>query len=199
MYRLPETPDGSWRIPPDFLDKAAAYEFETTHSKPVQLEIASRLNLPAVCNVIGATWLDEHLSDHADTSQTRGFGSEIEEARAAQRAFLHRQGKLKEAGQKIDDKVLATLERRDLEDNAKALTQKLGKPFTQAPQSGRISGQYVERIDRPSGRYAVIERAKDFSLVPWREVMDRNLGKRISGMIRGRQISWTLTRGRGIE
>lgn len=191
--------DGSWRIPADFLNKAAAYEFETTSSKPVQLEMASRLNLPAMRNAIGATWLDEHLRDHADKTQTRGFGSEIEEARVARRAFLHRQGVLKEAGQKIDDKVLATLERRDLEDAAKALSQKLGKPFTHAPQSGRISGQYVERIDRASGRYAVIERAKDFSLVPWREVMDRNLGKQISGMIRGRQISWTLTRGRGIE
>ena len=79
------------------------------------------------------------------------------------------------------------------------LAHKHGKQFAQSPQSGRINGTYVERLDRPSGCYAFIERAKDFSLVLWRTVMDRSLGKQISSMIRGRQIAWTLTKGRRIE
>ncbi len=191
--------DGTWRIPPDFLDHAGAYEFETTRSKPVRMEMASRLDLEAMRTAIGATWLDEHLRDHGDNDRARGFGGEIEQARISRRAFLHREGIVKDAGEIITDKTLAALEKRDLEDAARIIAQKLGKEFTKAPQSGRISGTYVERLDRPSGRYGVIERAKDFSLVPWREVMDRNLGKQISGIIRGRQISWTLTKGRGIE
>lgn len=191
--------DGTWRIPPDFLDKAAAYEFETTRSKPVRMEMASRLDLGSMRTAIGATWLDEHLRDHNDNENARGFGGEIEQARAARRAFLHREGVLKDVSNSITDKTLKELEKRDLQDAAKTIAARLGKDYSPAPQSGRISGAYVERLDRPSGRYGVIERAKDFSLVPWREVMDRNIGKQISGMIRGRQISWTLTRGRGIS
>ena len=193
--------DGSWRIPPDFLDKAAAYEFEfeTTRSKPVRMEMASRLDLASMRTAIGATWLDEYLRDHGDNESARGFGGEIEQARIARRAFLHREGILKDAGEAVTDKILAALEKRDLEDAAKLVAQRLGKAFTQAPQSGRISGAYVERLDRPSGRYGVIERAKDFSLVPWREVMDRNLGKQISGIIHGRQISWTLGKTHNIS
>ncbi len=117
----------------------------------------------------------------------------------ARRAFLHREGVLKNATDRIDDKVLATLNRRDMEAAAKSVAQRLGKEFTHAPRSGRISGKYAERLDRPGGRYAVIERAKDFSLVPWREVMDRNLGKQISGAVRGNRISWTLSKNRGID
>ncbi|MEM7662928.1 MAG: DUF3363 domain-containing protein [Pseudomonadota bacterium] len=191
--------DGTWRIPPDFLDKAAAYEFETTRTKPVRLDMASRLDLGSMRSSIGATWLDEHLRDHSDNEGARGFSGEIEQARAARRAFLHREGVLKDVSDSITDKTLKELEKRDLQDAAKTIAARLGKDYSPAPLSGRISGKYVERLDRPSGRYGVIERAKDFSLVPWREVMDRNLGKQISGIIRGRQISWTLTRGRGIS
>jgi len=44
----------------------------------------------------------------------------------------------------------------------------------------------------------VIEKSKEFTLVPWRETMDRNLGKSVTGVIKGQTISWTLTKGRGI-
>ncbi|MGV6801874.1 MAG: DUF3363 domain-containing protein [bacterium] len=76
-----------------------------------------------------------------------------------------------------------------------------------AGEDGREADLYTDEksdldkavlIER-SERYGIIERSKDFSLEPWREVMNRNMGKKISGMVRGRQISWTLTRGRGIS
>lgn len=192
-------PDGSWRIPPDFLDKAGAYEFETTKSKPVRLDMASRLNLPAMQSALGATWLDEHLRDHGDNAGARGFGSDVEQARLARRQFLHQHGIITSPDAKIDETAMRSLEKRDLQDAAKTLAKELGKPYAPAPTSGRISGTYIRRVDRPSGPYGVIEKSKEFSLVPWREVMDRNIGKQFSGMIRGRNISWTLTRGRGIS
>ena len=117
----------------------------------------------------------------------------------ARRAFLHREGVLKNVTERIDDKVLATLNRRDMEAAVKSVAQRLGKEFTRAPRSGRISGKYVERLYRPGGRYAVIERPKDFSLVPSREVMDLNLGKQISGAVQGNRILWTLGKNRGID
>jgi len=64
-------------------------------------------------------------------------------------------------------------------------------------RKGHISGTYREAIMRPSGKYAVIEKSKEFTLVPWRETMDRNLGKSISGAVKGQTISWTLNKTRG--
>ena len=65
--------------------------------------------------------------------------------------------------------------------------------------TSRIEGTYREAITRPSGKYAIIERAKDFSLVPWRDVLERNRGKAVSGIMRGNTISWTLNTGREIS
>jgi hypothetical protein len=48
-----------------------------------------------------------------------------------------------------------------------------------------------------SGRFAVIEKAREFTLVPWRPVLERHLGKQASGIARGDSISWTLGRQRG--
>ena len=116
--------------------------------------------------VIGATWLDRHLRDHDNATAPRGFGAEIEEVRAIRRQFLSKQGFIPNQSSTITQNVLDKLEERDLQAAGKHLSEQLGKPYTPAPTSGKISGEYIQRLDRPSGRYAVIEKAKDFSLVP---------------------------------
>jgi Na+-translocating ferredoxin:NAD+ oxidoreductase RnfC subunit len=75
----------------------------------------------------------------------------------------------------------------------------MGKPYQAAPTSGRVKGIYAKALDRPSGKYAVIERAKDFTLVPWRDVLERQRGKSVTGLIRGKTISWTFGKGRGVS
>ncbi|PHS38835.1 MAG: hypothetical protein COA91_07320 [Robiginitomaculum sp.] len=62
-----------------------------------------------------------------------------------------------------------------------------------------IPGHYRTAITNPSGNYATIEPAKDFSLVPWRDVLKRNRSKAVSGILRGNTISWTRNKGRGIS
>jgi len=47
-----------------------------------------------------------------------------------------------------------------------------------------------------SGRQALIERSRDFVLVPWRPVMERHIGKGVSGIVRDGGISWTFGRQR---
>jgi hypothetical protein len=41
--------------------------------------------------------------------------------------------------------------------------------------------------------------SKEFSLVPWRPVLDRSLGKEVSGIARGDGISWTIGRSRDLS
>ena len=74
----------------------------------------------------------------------------------------------------------------------------MGKAYTVAPAKDRIEGIYRESIDCTSGRFAVIERAKDFSLVPWRDLLERNRGKAVSGLIPSDGVSWRLTKGHSI-
>lgn len=73
-----------------------------------------------------------------------------------------------------------------------------GYRYRRAPSTGRIDGVYKQHLDRPSGRFAIIERQNDFTLVPWRKVLERNRGLSVTGQMGKGQISWTLTKGRGI-
>jgi hypothetical protein len=47
-----------------------------------------------------------------------------------------------------------------------------------------------------SGRHALVERSRDFTLVPWRPVLERQLGKPVAGIMRDGGINWTLGRQR---
>jgi hypothetical protein len=61
----------------------------------------------------------------------------------------------------------------------------------------RVEGIYRRRLDLASGRFALIEKSREFTLIPWRPVLERALGKTASGIGRGDDISWTLGRKRG--
>jgi hypothetical protein len=67
------------------------------------------------------------------------------------------------------------------------------------PESGeRITGTYRQSVQLVSGKYALVERSREFTLVPWRPVIEKELGKQVSGLVRGNGISWELGRQRGL-
>lgn len=75
---------------------------------------------------------------------------------------------------------------------AEQLSGERGLRYTETEPGKWIEGVYRRRLDLVSGRFSVIERSRDFTLVPWRPVLERNLGKQVSGIIRGDTISWSL-------
>ena len=191
--------DGRWSLPPNYLARAAAHERSAALSRPVQIENRSSLRLAAMKSVIGATWLDEQLMEGHGSGGATGFGAEVERAKVARRQFLVKQGFLGSVSADVTQTVLDELTRKDLARVGRSLSDGLGKPYSLAPSSGRLRGTYRGAVDRPSGRFAIIERAKDFTLVPWREVLERAHGKSVSGIIRGKSISWRFGKGLGLS
>ena len=51
---------------------------------------------------------------------------------------------------------------------------------------------------RPSGRFAMIDDGLGFSLVPWRPVIENQIGRQIMGVMRGGDVSWQLGRAIGV-
>jgi Protein of unknown function (DUF3363) len=71
-----------------------------------------------------------------------------------------------------------------------------GKPFC-VPESGeQITGTYRRSVQLISGEYALAERSREFTLVPWPPVIEKEMGKQVSGLVRGDGISWELGRQR---
>ena len=93
--------------------------------------------------------------------------------------------------------LLALLQRRELLRIAGELSEESGLTFTEALPGGRVEGVFRRSVELVSGRFAVIEKSREFTLVPWRPVLERQLGKPVSGILRGDGVTWSIGRGRG--
>ena len=62
-----------------------------------------------------------------------------------------------------------------------------------------IRGTYREAIQLASGRYALVGNAQEFTLVPWRPVIARSLGREVAGLVTDGAISWQIGRDRRLD
>lgn len=63
----------------------------------------------------------------------------------------------------------------------------------------RAAGIYRRSVILASGRYAMLDEGKGFSLVPWRPVIEQRLGQQIAATVHGGGVSWEVGRSRGIS
>ena len=94
--------------------------------------------------------------------------------------------------------LLATLERRELARAGAELAAMRAAPFRMPAPGETIRGFYREAVQLASGRYALVENAHEFTLVPWRPVIDRSLGREVVGLITDGGISLQVGRDRGL-
>ncbi len=192
-------PDGSWVIASDHLDRATAYEIARAKDQPVTVETLSPLPLEKLVGAEAATWLDRELVvSSPEPLRDAGFGHDARQAQMRRQQWLVAEGLAEERGGQFSysSGMLATLQRRELLRVAQGLSEELGLPFAEPKVGERIDGIYRQSVDALSGRYALIERSRDFTLVPWRPVLDRHAGKAVSGIMRDTGVSWTLGRQR---
>src|SRR3546814_8148502 len=79
------------------------------------------------------------------------------------------------------------------------LFRSLGLPFAEARAGETVEGRYRGAVQIGDAKFALIEKSLEFTLVPWRPVLERALGRQVSGIMRENGISWTIGRDRGIE
>ncbi|MBI1206838.1 MAG: DUF3363 domain-containing protein [Azospirillum sp.] len=195
-------PNGTWIIAPDHLVQAAVFERYQAQAVPVNVRTLSSLPLDRQIAAEGATWLDRELTaKQPEVPRDAGFGRELREAQARRRQWLIAQGLAREEQGRIifRDDMLDTLRRRDLANTGRQLGSELRLTYVPTKSGERVEGVYRRAIDLASGRFAVIEKSREFTLVPWRPVLDRHLGKQVAGIMRGEGISWTIGRRRGIN
>jgi type IV secretory pathway VirD2 relaxase len=196
-------PDGSWRIGVDHLDRAVAFERRQARDRPVGIEILSTTPIERMVRANAATWLDRALVGGPGGSvdapvRDAGFGHDVRAAQAIRRQWLIDQGLADEQDGAVRYRanLLAILQRRELLRIAGQLSDELGLDFAEAKAGERIEGILKRRVDLTSGRFALIENAREFTLVPWRPALERQLGKPVGGIMREAGINWQVGRGR---
>jgi type IV secretory pathway VirD2 relaxase len=192
-------PSGVWTIAPDHLARVSAFEVARLQDRPVAIAVLSAHPLETQVAAEAATWIDRTLvGEDIYPIRDAGFGADILGAQARRRQWLLAQGFAQETsdGLRFGKGMIAALARRELLRVADALSGELDRPFGEAIEGERISGIYRRSIALVSGRFALIERARDFTLVPWRPALERQTGKAVSGLMRGDGINWSIGRGR---
>lgn len=191
-------PDGAWKIATDHLERAATFERGQSRKAPVVVETLSRQPLRQQVGADGATWLDRTLVEGGGAEiRDTGFGHEAQAALSRRRQWLIAQGFADAAGERTDYQpgMLAALTRREVARAGEAIARSNGLAYVEAGR--KIEGVYRRSVELASGRFAVIEKSREFTLVPWRPVLERQLGKGVSGIGRGDTVSWSLGRQRG--
>jgi len=191
--------DGSWTIPQDHLARAEAFAKRKLRDRPVTLSVLSPTPVAELATKEAPIWLDRELVK-GTSSPVRdvGFGREVRTALAARRQWLIEQQLADGDGRilRLRNGALESLRQRELEGAGGQLAQQLGKRFELARNGERIEGVIRQRLDLESGSYALVERSRDFTLAPWRDVLERNIGKAASGIMRANSISWQFGRSR---
>jgi type IV secretory pathway VirD2 relaxase len=182
--------DGSWKISPDHVERAQQYERARAAREPVRVDILSALRLDEMPNHNGITWLDEDARLSEPGRLGGGFGAKVTEALRQRQQWLVEQGLAEEPD------MLEKLRTRELQRISRQLSRELGLRFAEAAPGDPIEGIYRRPVQVGSARMALIENSREFTLVPWRPVLERRIGREVSGVMRGRDVSWTFGRER---
>lgn len=191
---------GTWVIADDHLDRVERWEQSRVRRQPVSVEILSREPVQKLSRLGALTWLDrEDAGGMLDTVRDAGFGHDVRVASTQRRQWLLQENLADEIGSSVHYRsdTLAILQRRELQRVAGQLADEFGKPYVEASPGSRIEGVARKSVELTSGRFAVIERSRDFTLVPWRPVLEKQVGNTVSGIVRDSGISWAIGRGRG--
>jgi type IV secretory pathway VirD2 relaxase len=194
-----------WDIPRDFLERAAAYD---QRGRPeIVIEVHSAVDLERQITADAVTWLDRQLvGRHRVETAPMGFGHQVEQAleqrkqQLIARGLAH--GRADGAIQYHPD-LLASLQRRELNRVGQQLAAKRADRMTYAPprDGAVIRGTYRRAITLTSGKFAIIDDERQFTLVPWRAILERHRGREVVGFVRGMGVSWQfgMQRDRGIS
>lgn len=192
--------EGNWSISEDHLERAALFAQRRRRARPVSLTILSRSPVGKLAMVEAPTWLDRQVSEKQQlVLRDVGYGREVKAALAARRQWLVEQGLAEvQAGElRFRPDMLRQLRQRELQRVGEAVSRELGKSFVPTHSGDRVEGIVARRIDLESGSHAVLERSRDFTLVPWRDVLEPYIGKSATGILRDSGVDWRFGRGRG--
>ncbi|WP_018390169.1 relaxase/mobilization nuclease domain-containing protein [Ancylobacter sp. FA202] len=189
-----------WRIPRDFEVRAAAHD--AGQGRQLNIRVLSTFDLEKQITADGATWLDRKLVGRGPSDiAPAGFGQDVAQAMDRRRERLIEQS---DATRQQNGRVLyrrdllSTLEEREVARAGAELAATRPMPFRAAGDGETVTGTFTGTVQLTSGKFAIVEKSHEFTLVPWRPVIDRQLGKEVTGIVQGGSVSWQMGRQKGL-
>lgn len=188
--------DGLWRVPKDLVARGLSYDRQRHGG--MSLHLRCHLSIERQIRAIGVTWLDHQLVEGARPGTAVGFAASVKDALTSREDFLVEKGLAHREGSRIalNQDLFTRLRESELTNTGKALGTELGRPYRPASNGVPVSGTYRRSVQLTSGRFAMLEDGLGFRLVPWKPVIEKQLGRLISATMRGEHVVWHLGRSR---
>jgi hypothetical protein len=191
-----------WKIPDDLPERGIAHDARTQR-KDFAVRTLSTFDLAQQIGSDGATWLDRELASRQRTELSlAGFGGEVNAALQRRRQSLVDQGhavRLEDGLIRAPRDILARLEAIEVERVGRALAAERGAAYTPSKAGEYVTGRLTGSVNLASGRFAMLDNGLGFQLVPWQPMLEKQIGRYISGVSRDDGgIEWSLGRKRGL-
>ena len=174
------------------LQAGAQQHLSNNSIKPhARLFIESHVPFRDLATAEGATWLDRNLlSRQPETFREKGFGEETNRALRQRQRWLVQEGLMTEQDGRLiaRRRLLDELTRREVSKAASSLAKTTGLDHVAASELGRTGVQVSRSVHLASGRFVVLQKGKQFALVPWQQAMRMRKGNGI-GMDAGSGVS----------
>ncbi|KCZ48478.1 DUF3363 domain-containing protein [Hyphomonas sp. CY54-11-8] len=184
--------EGVWTIGPDYVERATRHD--VAHAR-VRLDVKAWTGLESQLSVRAQTWLD---TVNPDECAEHGFGAAVRNARQRRAVYLQREGLWSETAQSLDPARRGQLAQQVLRAAAASEAARSGRGFVDGLEGPSFEGVYERPVTLATGRFALIARAKEFTLVPWRAELERHRGRQMIIKRTGKGVTWTLGKTRGI-
>lgn len=177
-------------IPPEFVpEKGMIVSVEgadaaSDQERRARVRILSYLPLEELIDANGATWLDKQIvSARREATRPENFGAEVESGLIRRRQWLISQ----QLGTSTADgmfhpveNLLNKLRIREIRQAGLLLSKELGLVFAETFDGEQVSVTYRQSINLASGKFAMIQNSREFSLVPWQSFVRQMRVKRES-------------------
>lgn len=164
---------------------------ESSRRIHARLFVESHAPLEQLPTTVGATWLDRQLlASQPSNLSDQGFGVEVQRALRQRQRWLIDNGYASERGGQLiaRRRLLDTLTKKDAALAGSHLAKKLGRTFRDGSEFDLKSAKTSGSMRLASGRFAVVQKGKEFTLVPWRQAI--RIGKgRGPGIEAGKEVS----------
>jgi type IV secretory pathway VirD2 relaxase len=174
-----------------------AAEQETGNRQQSRLRVLSYLNLEKLVATEGTTWLDRELASKSPAFiSNQGFGTDVKSALRNRLQWLTERGMVELMPDSSTRPTVSAMKALTCNEINQAVVKHSADSGLQAAQlmdGERFEGAHIRPISLASGKYAVFENSKEFTLVPWRPSFEDMRGKTVTGKVTGSTIAWELT------
>jgi hypothetical protein len=174
-------------------------EQSSTNRQQARLRILSYLNLEKLTETEGPTWLDRELTSKTPTYIiNQGFGADVKTALRTRMQWLTENGltqTLDDGTNSLSPNAIHELRRKELQHTVNSITARSGLSHANPIDGENFSGTYRHAVNLASGKYAIIENAKEFVLVPWKPSFE-DLRNKVITNSGGLTRTWEIALGR---